>query len=295
MPFTDKDKNKLFSELRRISDKVVSCGQGTTVTEFDHTLLCAPGNVIVISVVSYSATGVPTISYYNLDGTPYVGPQPTRCSDTLESDAQLICVSGTSELLQWIVKDNGQPTGVVYYTDLTGAIVPAPGAGTFTFGPCSQTNDQVFQRCLCDNINGDLSVIVNYIEFYTYDPTTNTITVTGTWTEDLTAPYVPINPIDCNAIGAPTSLVQRKVDLTGIQVWNRPTTVTSLTIRVRRIGDITNPPTTIDNNAVVTSLFIGDTESYGIINPSHTILQGTFSVNLNHANDFITIHYLELI
>lgn len=294
MPFTDKDKNKLFSEIRRISDKVVSCGQGTTNTEFDHTLLCGAGNVIVISVVAYSAAGVPTISYYNLDGTPYVGPQPTRCSDTLESDAQIICVSGNTELLQWIVKDNGQPTGTVYYTDLSGTIVAAPAPGTFSFGSCS-LDQQIFQRCLCDDVNGDQSLIVNYIEFYTYDPSTNSITVTGYWDQDLLNPYVPVNPINCSTIGTATQLVQRRVHLTGAQVWNRPNTVVSMTIFVRRIGDVTNPATITDNAAVITPLFIGDNITYGIINDNNTLLQGTFSITMMDVDDIITINYLELI
>lgn len=218
-------------------------------------------------------------------------------NNPLESDAQLICVAGNppTQLLQWVVKLNGIPNGTVIYTDLSGNTVAAPGAGTFTFGECSTSAAQVFKRCLCDDVNGDGSLIVNYVQFYQYDPGSNSITVTGNWNEDLTALYVPVNATDCNAIGAPQQIVQRRQDLTGVTAWVRPINVQSLTIKVRRVGDVLNPPTITDNNGTTTPLFIGDVETWSVLDTEALLLQGAFTITLNNVNDHITIIYTELL
>ena len=51
----------------------------------------------------------------------------------LESDPQVMCDNGV-EFLRWIVKKNGNPTGVKYDTTSTGAAYTASGAETF--GAC---------------------------------------------------------------------------------------------------------------------------------------------------------------
>jgi len=294
MPFTDKDKNKLFSEIRRISDKVVSCGQGTTVTEFDHTLLCAPGNVIVISVVSYSATGVPTISYYNLDGTPYVGPQPTRCSDTLESDAQLICAANI-QYLQHIVKADGAPNGQVYYTDITGALVPDPSP--FTYGSCDNSSLIADKICLCDNNGG---ILTQFLRFFTYDPNTNIIVFTGDWLPDLSAQYTPTGIVGlCDNFGTAVQAIQRLTQINGIGSFIRPANnIQSITVIVRRVDSILTPPTITDGVGNIVNLFVGDSLSWSAMGSKTAEpdwLTGTFTVTTNNPGDVITILYVELV
>lgn len=108
--------------------------------EWDSLILCAPDDTRVVAVVSYSLTGVPTTAYYNLDGTPYAGDPTLLVScegPELESDAQLWCDNG-AQVTQWIVKSNGQPTGVSYWTDASGVVIPAPVPGpTLTVGICT--------------------------------------------------------------------------------------------------------------------------------------------------------------
>lgn len=218
-------------------------------------------------------------------------------TSALESDPQLICVTGAppTQLIQWVVKLDGVPNGTVIYTNLSGAVVGAPGAGTFTFGACSVSDTQVFQRCLCDDVNGDGSIIFTYIEFYQYDPATNSITVTGTWNETLTAIYVPVNPVDCDSLGNPIQIVQRRLDLIGVTNWVRPVDAQAVTLKVRRVGSVLTPPTITDNNGTITPLFLGDVESWSIIDGDSTVLQGTFSVTNNNAGDYITINYTQII
>lgn len=288
-----KSNNEVNQLLRQINQGIIqlNCGNATPTTEFDHVLLCDPvSGSLVIAVTSYSGTGAPTTTYYNQDGTPYIGGTPVRCADNLlESDPIEGCAGGIT-YFQWVVKDSGQPTGQVYYTDVSGALVAAPPG--FTFGRCT-LEPVVDQLCLCDDNAG---VITEFIRFYSYDPNTNAITFTGDWLPDLSATYTPTGTVGlCSQTGTPLQLVQRRIHLTGIQVWNRPATVVSMTIFVRRVGDVTNPPSITDNAANTTPLFIGDNISYGIPNDSSTVLQGSFAVNMAHVNDVITIHYLELI
>ena len=290
---TETYTTDLLKEIRDNTFKV-ACGAGTTTTEFDVFTLCNPlDGSIVIASVSYSITGVPTTAYYLPTGAPYVGATPVNCSgSSLESDAREGCAANIS-MTQWVVKQNGNPTGTIYYTDVNGAVIPAPAPGTFSFGPCNPAK-QIFQRCLCDDVNGDGSLIINYVQFYTYDPATNAIAVTGNWLADLSATYTPINPIDCDSIGTDVKVVVRRFDLIGSSTWTMPVDVQSFTIRVRRIGDILNPPTITDNNGTATPLFLGDVETYSILTEDSTVLQGTFSVTNNNAGDYITINYTQI-
>lgn len=292
------ESTEVNKRLRAIYNEVkqIRCNLGNTASsEADTLLLCDPvsGN-LVISVVTYSVTNVPTVTYYNPNGTPYVGPTPVNCAGgQLESDPQEICVSGTTSLLQWVVKSNGQPNGSVYYTDLSGAVVAAPGAGTFVFGSCSNTTSLIDSLCLCDDNGG---VITSFRRFYEYNPNTDTVVFTGDWLTDLSAPYTPTGTVsDCGDIGAPPQIVQRRIELSGITTWSRPLTVQSMTIKVRRVGSILTPPTITDNAGNITPLYIGDVETWSVLDTDTIVLQGTFTITLNNIGDAISVIYTELL
>lgn len=113
------------------------CPGGTGNPEFDTFTLCDPndGRPIIV-VVSYSTVGVPTATAYEATGVPYAGviTSLVSCSTSLESDAELMCDDAGS-FIRWYVKNNGQPTGVTFDTDLTGA--PYVPSGPVTLGPCT--------------------------------------------------------------------------------------------------------------------------------------------------------------
>lgn len=100
-------------------------------TEFDHTILCDPSGAKVIVVVSYAATGIPTTAFYTLAGADYTGDTSllTACDTDLESDPLLWC-DGGQDVIQWVVKSNGSPTGATFWTDAAGLIIAAPTAAT---------------------------------------------------------------------------------------------------------------------------------------------------------------------
>jgi len=101
--------------------------------DFEHTVLCDPNtNDRVFVTTAYDpTTGVPTVTAANLDGSPYGGPiaDLVACGGgSVESDGQPYCLNGDN-FTQWVLKDNGEPTGDVIWTDATGAVVaPVVGA-----------------------------------------------------------------------------------------------------------------------------------------------------------------------
>jgi hypothetical protein len=82
-------------------------------------------NTIMIRTVLDHDTNTYTTSYFDLVlGAAWSGNPATdlvECSgSTLESDQTKLC-DDNGEFLRWYVKDNGQPTGVSYDTDMAGA------------------------------------------------------------------------------------------------------------------------------------------------------------------------------
>jgi hypothetical protein len=113
--------------------------------EFDQSILCDDTGAQVIVVVSYDNAGIPTSAFYNLDSSPYTGDTSKlrQCSTSLESDGVEWCFNGVN-LTQWVVKDNGEPTGVVYWADaVTGAVIAAPSGPTLVRGVCPLPNVEI--------------------------------------------------------------------------------------------------------------------------------------------------------
>ncbi|MDX2643494.1 hypothetical protein PV341_07875 [Streptomyces sp. PA03-1a] len=92
-------------------------------------------------------------------------------------------------------------------------------AGSVT--PCDVQN--VLERCRCDDTDGDGVADTEYLELLGVD-CDGTLTSLGTYTQDLTAPYTPVAPVDCDeaAGGAdPAQGVQaRRIELTPGATWD---------------------------------------------------------------------------
>lgn len=83
-----------------------------------------------------------------------------------------------------------------------------PNTGVFTPGPlpadagrCEDCARQVVERCGCDDVNGDGTVINRYIELWSVDPCNGgTPELVGTWLDgDFDQPYTVVNPVECPA------------------------------------------------------------------------------------------------
>lgn len=85
-------------------------------------------------------TNPPTlVSATNLStGQPFTGDADTLVScggSKLESDDRDVCVNGQN-LTQWVVKRNGEPTNVVYYTDSKGQMIDVASDADVIVGRC---------------------------------------------------------------------------------------------------------------------------------------------------------------
>lgn len=111
------------------------------VKEFDNSILCDKDTgAKVVVVTGYDANGVPASTAYNLDGTPYAGALTDleSCAGSgEESDPETMCDNGTTVFVRWYVKKDGEPTGVFFDTDMTGA--PYVPVGPIALGDCGAT------------------------------------------------------------------------------------------------------------------------------------------------------------
>lgn len=110
--------------------------------DFEKTILCDKntGNKVVVEYVYDTVLGSRVITYWNIiTNSVYSGNPATdliTCSDIdVESDSIEGCGDGQS-VIQWVLKKDGIPTGVVYYTNLAGTVIPTPL--TFVIGKCPE-------------------------------------------------------------------------------------------------------------------------------------------------------------
>jgi hypothetical protein len=93
-------------------------------------------------------------------GLPWTGDPATleACSGSnLESDDDDVCVSGQS-LRRHTVKKDGKPTGEIYFTDSTGALVDVPDGTLIITGRC--VNDVACEPTISSAFASDLSTLL---------------------------------------------------------------------------------------------------------------------------------------
>lgn len=104
-------------------------------------ILCDVNNGHKVAVITdFSNPAAPVTSYWDIiAGAAWIGDPLTElesCPDSdTESDAQEMCESGTT-FLRWFVKKNGEPTGEVFDTTMTGASYTVVDESLVTVGKC---------------------------------------------------------------------------------------------------------------------------------------------------------------
>ncbi|MFF6801135.1 hypothetical protein [Streptomyces sp. NPDC012616] len=111
--------------------------------------------------------------------------------------------------------------GIPYtVTGEAGQCTAAGGGSCCPADPCPAQN--VIEACRCDDTDGDGVGDADYVELLAVD-CTGALTSLGTYTADLSAPYTPVAPVDCEegAAGAdPAFGVQaRRVELAAGSSW----------------------------------------------------------------------------
>jgi len=126
---TGKFDKAMLRTLCEVRDLLASLSGGPVVPEYDYEPVCTDEGTKILRYDNQSGAQ----ALLNVDNTVNVTATVQPCENGIESDPVLVCASGTT-LTMWVVKQDGQPTGVLYFTDNTGAIVPAPVS--FNLGAC---------------------------------------------------------------------------------------------------------------------------------------------------------------
>lgn len=137
------------------------------VKDFESHLLCdkLTGTRVIVVATFDGASSVPVNTYYNITGGIWAGLPSSliECEDAaFESDSVPHCAAGVN-VSQWAQKDaNGRPTGVVWWTDTSGAVIVAPAPATLKQGACTIAVAPVF-ACIKD-ANGQIvdSIVIDY-------------------------------------------------------------------------------------------------------------------------------------
>ena len=145
--------------IEGVTAPIPVCIQGEK--DFEQVYKCDPvtGNTILIRTVLNHDTNLFVTTYYDLVlGVDWVGNPAdlTECtSNTLESDNIKLC-DDNGEFYRWFVKDNGEPTGVSFDTDLSGAAYVPVGV----VGDCTPPELQLLP--VCDTLTATLTGNINY-------------------------------------------------------------------------------------------------------------------------------------
>lgn len=166
-----------------------------------------------------------------------------------------------------------------------------------TWGACAAEGgggDEVRVTCLCDDVAGDGTNIVKYVAAHQVEVSgagVLTSTALGTFTDNtLTTAYAPVNPVDCDAVGAAAVVRQGREIIENGTLWSPSALVQSYTIRVAAIGDPLNPPTFTDGFGNVTTFELGEVTTYGL----EEGLIDTTAVVGTGIGDSIVITYTEI-
>lgn len=96
-----------------------------------------PITLEVVAVVACVSAGVPTFTQYNLDGTPYTGPQPVAIDKEWAFQSHDMCDNGVSTVTRTDVFLDGSNTPAFQiWQDMLGAVIAAPNVATLTYGAC---------------------------------------------------------------------------------------------------------------------------------------------------------------
>ncbi|WP_405710195.1 MULTISPECIES: hypothetical protein [unclassified Streptomyces] len=196
--------------------------------------------------------------------------------DEFSWSAEVPPVECEAQFLRTFVKDcaTGATVSVVD-TTLDGE----PYEVTGDVGECTSSADScpvhVIEQCRCDDADGDGVGEVDYVELVGVDTCTGDLTVIGTYTEDTSAPYTPVSPVECEPGGAPTAsgVQAHRVDLDPGETWDATAwpTLRSVTAVARGTGTVT----TADGTS---SLVASESVTWSVARDADALLTGPLTV-----------------
>jgi hypothetical protein len=268
----------------------VACGEprsvstGGTFCDIDP----ASGTVFGLVLIEYTYNSDGSVSGVRLinaaTGQTYT-PQGeiTTCPAGVtqpEKDLVVLCDTLADGSVRRFLRDyardeNGQITGHTDYTP-DGSTYPVAGTVGFCDGDCGAQN--IIQADRCDDTDGDGIADTWYIELLGVD-CQGTVSTLGTYLCDLSGPYTPLNPVDCDADddqGAPAAFGAqvRRRELAPGQSWDAAST--PLIHSVTAIAhDGTGAITTADGTSTLRD---GETATWSLVHDGDASLTGPLTI-----------------
>ena len=261
-----------------------------------YTVLCDSANpsIYYLAWRSVNEDGTGTVQRYLTmpAGTETAGALPVTavvCGDSSQVIEECFVnklVSPDDYYKKLIVMNGATVSAVIVIDQQTNAVVGSLPAGAI---PCQTAAEQLESVVLCDDVNGDGSLIVPFVRVVSVNADTGVVMIVGQYTPDYSASYSPTNPVACGSIGNDVFYRQQRIALQGVGLWSRPSMVVRVTVTVVAVGNIANPPT-VSCNSGTSPLFTGTSETWE--SPDGNFLSDTFSVSTK-VGDIILIAYTE--
>lgn len=254
-------------------------------------------------VYTQECDGTVSVSWLDSSGVEVAAPEGeqvpcgTGCSGSgagqgVDSEALLLCdvqPDGTSvPFLRHVTYGDGGAVASVLDTGLDG-FAPYTPAGTV--GTCAVEAEpcparSVLEACRCDDTTGDGIADTDYVELLGVD-CDGAVTSLGTWTPDLSEPYTPVAPVECDTAGAepPVMVGAHRVQVDPGGTWDAAGVPLLQSVTFTAHGGA-GTVTTSDGTS---TLFAGESVTWSLVRDEDAALVGPLSVTADTGT--VTVAY----
>ena len=168
---------------------------------------------------------------------------------------------------------------------LTSINAAAQSVGQSWSSPITASSIEVIHDCKCDDVNGDSSALVTYMESYKQEVNTDTVIteMLGVFVDKkMLATYTPINPVDCD-LGGRDAVIEFKTETITNGTWTSPAMTTSIAYSIFDLG----AGVTVDDGEGPEAALPNQSGSWG--NEDYNIINNTVSITATNA--IVVINY----
>ncbi|MFI9591202.1 hypothetical protein [Nonomuraea sp. NPDC052265] len=262
---------------------------GTLTVEADVPAadLAAGSLTVLLALDAYDdnpsvCSGSPRRTSWELSSfTAAVAFDQTGCATQILRNVTTDCATGEVVSVTDTTLD-GQPYIV------TGEVGQCEAAG----GQCCPTEpcpaQNIIEACRCDDSDGDGIGDVDYVELLAVD-CAGALTTLGTYTADLTGPYMPASPVECPVEGAPSAygVQAHRVQLAPGGSWSAMSVPLLQSVTATAHGG-TGQITTADG---ASTLFTGESVTWSVGRDDDAMLVGPLTITAQTGT--VTISYTQ--
>ena len=208
----------------------------------------------------------------------------------LQSEMIMGCDGGVP-VIRWIVKLDGNPTGVIYHTNSAGvAVVPL----AWQIGDCGIIGDwELLEVELIDDVVGNASgLLIPYSELYTVarDGVRTLISIL----DNSGATYIPVGTRRIpSELGVPAMTGANQIVIDGT-TWTPSPMVVIFSYVVLAVANPLTPPTYKGSNNIPVPMFIGESGSFEVIDGTTNFSNSNIVITAQ-SGDRIKISYSEVV